>query len=70
MFDWLFGKVERPFNLKNRFSEVNEDTGKTCWYEHIDYDCSICGAPGFTCENIINCRYAPDSVVCVQPTNR
>lgn len=69
MFKWLFGEIEAPFNLRNSFTEVDEKTGETCWFDRTEYDCFTCGALGFTCQDILKCRYSPQVKV-KRPNNR
>ena len=59
IFGWLFGRFQTPGRIDELYSEFNEHTGKKEWFRHCDFDCSICGAPGFECDSINECRYCP-----------
>lgn len=59
MFKRIFGEFTESFNLEDRFFEINPETGQKEWFERTNTDCGYCAAPGFECDNITNCRYAP-----------
>lgn len=58
LFRWLFGTFHSPGNIDQLYFEVNPRTGKKEWFKQTRLDCSICGAPGFECDSITNCRYS------------
>jgi len=58
VLSWLFGSFKSPGRINELYCEINPHNGKKEWFRQTKLDCSICGAPGFECDSISECRYS------------